>query len=574
MSSRNKRVIFNNLERAVSGDWTRVQNLTTRGYLEGFRGLLGMRRTADAAAFPGVRQTWSTPPAGSIPHLVLGGCMVRPDNGTHLLVDSGVVAYNVPGANSAADDSDFMIATAPALTNTTVLPFTANATGNVRVDVVECRVVDTLTAVETRDILNPSVPSFAPLQVEKERAGIVEYRIALGSGAGVLRDPSPDWIPLAIVFVQPGASGFQQCDIYDVRPLANSLDFNRPDKPITLDVCEFHAQDALLAGYYEATFMGWKVGGMMRQNHPTTLANFGTHDGSGVWDIMNFNATDWQTAGVAGASDEFIQLMAVFPKGYPRWVRYSQISINAGAVSGRLPHGCGGILVQDVQASMAASDESDRQWTNDFCAVPELAGTHPALLLGYVYKPASGSRLLPRGNLASGFFFSQLDLSLSSGSFPRNASGYSIASRIASIGASSQVVGSGITAEELTVTFKRSVSERRWPLAARAVFAKAFCSGFTGAVDNYWAFCSPRSNDFMYPLGGERRDLPSAESNFVVWCGEVELHRELVSTSPTGAIGISAGLGKISSSLTLKINTAFPTRPVPTDALYIYGYRL
>jgi hypothetical protein len=107
-----------------------------------------------------------------------------------------------------------------------------------------------------------------------------------------------------------------------------------------------------LAGYYRAHFGGYWSGGDIRRNTPAgSLATFGDSALSTDPNVNYFNpeAVQNQSADFSIAGDDTFTIGAFFPRGYPRWVRYSQTAQvpdddNRLRKSGRLPRGPRGLL--------------------------------------------------------------------------------------------------------------------------------------------------------------------------------------------------------------------------------------
>jgi hypothetical protein len=436
MSSLHKRVIINTRERAVSDDINQAQTFVAQTHQETLRALYGDRRMAPSRAYPGVTAPYPSPiPANTCPHDVFTGLMVRPDLGASLLIDPGTVGYNSPG-QGGVDDSNYIITRSEGVTSTGVLTFTANGGGSTRIDIVECQPQEILTQTSSRDIYDPITGLFTPAIVEKVRESRLTFRIVTGGASGI-RNINSSWIPLAVIFVPPGAAGFTQCDVFDVRPLVEDriphMDNRTPigggvavttsnQGSVTVLRCMRLGVDAesaqRLSGYFESDFNGYLAGGDIRKNCPTSLANFGTGDASGAGDDDYFSLTDTLnifTDVAATTPADVLPILACFPGGYPRWVRYSQLPVaqsdTAGVhLTGRIPKGARGILMVGASSLVlnnGAASISPGVW-------PTNTGLHlgstniPGIVIAYCKQNVS-TRRAPIGSLSAGFHFPDLD---------------------------------------------------------------------------------------------------------------------------------------------------------------------
>lgn len=375
MGSGNKRVLFNNLERAVSSDLNRLQSMLAADGHEFNRHLVNREIVGDFYNFPGLQAPYTAVPPSSdrlIPHDCISGLMVRPDNAAGLLVDPGVAGFYVPAfLNGTADDSDYIQVSDPGVVSLAELPFTANGGPGVRWDIVECQPTEDLLESASRDTYNPANGQFTNGSVQKVRGGSLTYRIRNGTQGAGIPNPDPEWLPLAAVHVRTDATGFSNSDVYDIRPLVNERclwspnSFAMPPTPgssvpgyrLELYEAEFSFATAAgingkaVGGYYRSHYGGYWSGGALRRNTPSqNLANFGvtTADG-GSFAFFNPQTAENRSSAFSIAGDDRFVVGAFFPRGYPRWVRYSQLSLTPSASNrlrktGRLPQGPRGIL--------------------------------------------------------------------------------------------------------------------------------------------------------------------------------------------------------------------------------------
>lgn len=376
MGSGNPRIITNTLERAVSTDLNRTESFMAYDSHEFARHLVNREIAGDFHNFPGMRAPFTAlPPSSDFlqPHDCISGLMVRPDNAAGLLIDPGEAAFFVPAfPNATADDSKYVYVSSPGIVSVSDLPFVANAGPGIRWDIVECQPTENLIESASRDIYNATTGQFTSSVVPKVRAGALTFRIRAGTaGAGI---PAPDsaWMPLAAIHVRTDSTGFSNCDVYDIRPLVNercawspenfralpSPVSNFPGYRLTMDEAEFSfapptagINGKALGGYFRSHYAGYYSGGQLRRNTPSqSLANFGvaTADG-GSFAYFNPQTTENKSSAYSIAGDDRFVVGAFFPRGYVRWVRYSQTSLTPSSANrlrktGRLPNGTRGVL--------------------------------------------------------------------------------------------------------------------------------------------------------------------------------------------------------------------------------------
>lgn len=374
MGSGNPRIITNTRERALSTDLNRTESFMTYDSHEFSRHLVNREIGGDFYNFPGMQAPYTALPPSSdflIPHDCLSGLMVRPDNATGLLIDPGEAAFFVPAfANATADDSKYVYVSSPGITSIGDLPFTTNAGPGIRWDIVECQPTEVLTESQSRDIYNPANGQFTSSLVEKVRRGSLTFRIRSGTAGGGIPNPDSAWMPLAAVHVRTDATGFNNCDVYDIRPLVNERCAWSPAHPkslptssgasigyrLVLPEAEFNLRNVLingraLEGYFRGHFGGYWSGGAIRRNMPAaSLAAFGgTNQTDPNVPYFNPEATENKSASYSIAGDDRFTIGAFFPRGYPRWVRYSELALSPSASNhlrktGRLPQGPRGLL--------------------------------------------------------------------------------------------------------------------------------------------------------------------------------------------------------------------------------------
>lgn len=377
MSSGEKRVIVSFDERAAPDDIVRLQDVAAQRLNDFLRYQLAGEVRGDWTQNPGLRAPFETlpsdPPADvQIAHTVLSGLMVRPDAVGFLHVDPGVAGFFVPGfAGLTADDSPFIVVDSAGVQDGTTLPFTANAGPGVRWDIVECQpAADAATETATRDQFDEGTQTFAPTSLPKVRRSVLTFRIRQGTAGGGVPDIASAWCPLAAVHVRTDSAGFSTTDVYDLRPLevercpwsmrhplsapagggrARSVVMEAELSPVSGSGINGRA----LGGYWRSQFGGYWSGGRIQKNLPAAdTADFGdTTATGGSFNGLNLEDAKNRSAAFALAANTVMTVGAFFPRGYPRWVRYSQAAL---AISGttrlretaaRYPQGPRGILM-------------------------------------------------------------------------------------------------------------------------------------------------------------------------------------------------------------------------------------
>lgn len=375
MGSGNRRIRIVTRERASSQDIVRLQSFLARDSHEAFRGGWSRSIRGDWYNFPGLEQSFQALPGASdrqVPHDCISGLMVRPDNATGLLVDPGVAGFFVPSfPNSNADDSDYIVVQSDGVAVLATLPFSVNAGPGVRWDIVECQPTEATLESASVQVFNTSTQEFDTQSEAKVLAGALTFRIRSGTQGGGIPNPDREWLPLAAVHVRADATGFTNCDVYDIRPLVSERCAWSPENPLVppasatnnvgyrlhlaeaeYGVVEAGSVNGMVAlGYFRGHFGGFYSGGAIRCNQPSpSTATFGNTTVTGAsYEFFNPEAAINQSADYVQTASKWFTIGAFFPRGYPRWVRYSQAAIVAGTgnhlrASGRLPQGPRGIL--------------------------------------------------------------------------------------------------------------------------------------------------------------------------------------------------------------------------------------
>ena len=440
MSSGQKQLVTNTRERALSTDQNRSEAFIARDRSQLARFLYNDTRQ-NTYQYPGVAKQNV---GGEVPLSadVFGGLMVDPQ-ATSLLITPGEIGCLFPDPSITADDSPYMLIDDPGQQTAGILTFTANASGQIRIDLVECQPVSTILETDNRDIFNPSTGLFAPATVTKVQAFRLQYRIRTGTGGAGIPALVAGWLPLAAIVMPSGAADFNACDFYDVRPLVEERVRPQPAGPSggfnTAQYCpvrnaEYFSQvvtgATTVQGFSETQFGGYIAGGWLRRSSPNSSGTFG---GTGVNDgdasQINVSIADNQVTGFAPVAAQIVYLVAYFPAQLPRWVRYSEVVVGGGF--GRIPQGPRGIILASTATPLKNGIVTPMTIGHGF------GGGHGGVVLGTLVYNSGGTDFVPvnaNGGLHSNqsapinfavsrISTSQVDFALVAGThYPANAS--------------------------------------------------------------------------------------------------------------------------------------------------------
>jgi hypothetical protein len=331
MSSGKQEIVINTQERAMSTDVNRLQKFANKDLAELFRymllGMSGGELDPSVSTFPDGLSSY-------MPAEIINGLMVRPSSGTmSMSIDPGMIWVTSP--DGAPDDSNAKYVRDAGLATGT-LTIGANASGQIRIDVVECRVNPVpLTVSDNRDIFNPSSGLFTATSVTKEVQGRLDYRIRAGTAGSGFPGASVGWRPLAVISVPSGAASVNACTFWDVRPMFEDRDFAGrvgPEAPSveSLDARLIRTSSTVvtLSGTFGARLNGRALGGVIRSAVPGTSA-----DSMNIADAINQGGGPF--AEPLGQTSYF--LYACTPFGLPRWAKYDTTAL--------VPKGPKGLLV-------------------------------------------------------------------------------------------------------------------------------------------------------------------------------------------------------------------------------------
>jgi hypothetical protein len=220
-----KILTINGLERAVSTDINRLQLFAGKDRDEVLRNLMNVNMGSDdgqASSLNGQNAT-STSPASAE---VLNGLVVRPIAATLTCsIDRGALAVIAPDSDPDASNYKLVIDSVGVVSGS-ALVIAPNASGLIRVDVVECTYsVNVNAETDNRDIFNPATGAFAAVTVSKATQGILTYRIRSGTAGAGFPGTQTGYLPLCVVSVPSGAATVNDCTWWDVRPLVEDRVF-------------------------------------------------------------------------------------------------------------------------------------------------------------------------------------------------------------------------------------------------------------------------------------------------------------------------------------------------------------
>ena len=288
----------------------------SRDIAEVFRYLFDAQASEASAGGSEVLGTTTTDPLRAV---ILGGIRPRPEIGTtNLFVEPGVAMLVNPDSPASTDDSVLKWVVDPGVQTAGQLVLTAGAVST-RIDVIECQRVDSVLEADNRDIFNASTGLFTAALVNKVLAGRLTYRIRVGVAGAGFPGTAAGWLPLAVAKVPSTATTWNDCDLWDVRPLAS--DFVRAPFNITQTFPHAPRQYAMvrgttllnrrLMGVIEAEYLGRRLGGDLAPSVGS----------SGYIDVLD--ATNVIEPGFAAVSNTPWYVYLLTPFGLPRWAPYT-----------------------------------------------------------------------------------------------------------------------------------------------------------------------------------------------------------------------------------------------------------
>ena len=320
MSSGGRNIVTNPRERAVSPDLNRLQQFASSDLAEILRFMIDARTTFEVGAggVENIGGALNSPLRG----VVLAGLRPRPDIGSvNLFIEPGVAIVSSPDVAPNPDDSSYKYAVDPGVQLAGSLTFTPNPAGSRRIDVIECQPTDELVETATREIFDITAGGFNPALVEKVRRRRMTYRIRLGTAGAGYPGSAVGWLPLAVSSAAAGATDWDDCIVWDVRPLLADFEFapqqisrqlaNVGKQHVSTEAVPVAAPsvEMRLRGQVEVYLGGFLAGGVLNQD-----ADIG-------WiDILD---SDNQAGGGAFLASRPWYVWACFPHALPRWCRYT-----------------------------------------------------------------------------------------------------------------------------------------------------------------------------------------------------------------------------------------------------------
>lgn len=338
MSGGPKVIIVNPSERVASGDPNRMQAFANASLAELLRRIFDATSTEDTAAGAINLGAATTSPLRAE---IINGLLFKPEiSSVDCSVLPGVVLMVDPDTVPSADDSPYKMVLSDGVAIGT-LSFTANSSGQARVDVVECRrLPDVVSETATRDVFAVSTGLFTPTTVDKAKSDTLQFRIRTGTPGSGFPGTASGWLPLAVACVPNGSTDWDDATVWDVRPLASDL--ARPLMHVTQPYPHPGMQYALaespdgtarnLTGVIEMELGARRVGGNFNVDPLTAL------------DIRHSNTTIIEPGFAAVAGPWFIYLC--FPFSLPRWCKMLPASVGS-----RQPGGLRGIPVYTQKKS-------------------------------------------------------------------------------------------------------------------------------------------------------------------------------------------------------------------------------
>lgn len=407
-------VVLNTRERIVSTDFNRLQSLADRDRAEMFRyWMLAALSEATGDGIAVVPSTVTSPATG----IILNGFLVKPQSGgTDLVIDPGVAMVIDPDAAPSSDDSPAKSIIDPGCT--LAGSFSANAGPGNRVDVVEvARVradrngdgnVDSPALVletSSRDTYNPATGLFTAGTVNKVfKGGLFTYRVRRGTAGGGFPGTASGWMPIMVAVVPTSATKWDDCQMWDVRPLMAdriaptfALSDAMPRRDFVTggahaDYAVADTSPLVVKGSLRGSIGMWRAGGDI----PT--AGFDI-EGNDVGETAGWSTTI--------ATQKCWHFYAAMPFGLPRWAKY--------AGSPRLPIGFRGIPIATTKE--AANAEGGPVSALSFPTNTLLAGTtsNAVVLFSGTTKTSGSPRVFPAVSNGDGWIkLAQAQLAASS----------------------------------------------------------------------------------------------------------------------------------------------------------------
>jgi hypothetical protein len=345
MSSGDRQLVLNPLERALSTDVNRTQSFIGCALSEALRALLDTYAGTDdvdagGAYIPNTAQ--GTPLTTEI----LSGLLFVPAVGSAAsVVTPGVACVYDPDTVPSTDDSQYKLVEDPGsstLVNAS-LALTPNpaGSGGTRIDIVECARVQPDNVVETdsRDVFDTVAGLFTAATLIKVTTAQFQYRIRTGLPGGGMPAFTQGWCPIAVASVPVSTTTWDACTLWDVRPLVSDRIFGTA--PLNIDLPRRTKQlwsqysNALFGTYQangiiEVDYLQRRLGGQLRRGSP------GTDQGQAYVDFSDPANQEFGIS-LANVTPGLVYVYLLKPFDLPRWARYTDAA--AGARVPRSPRG-------------------------------------------------------------------------------------------------------------------------------------------------------------------------------------------------------------------------------------------
>lgn len=380
-------LVFNTRERAISTDLNRAQAQLQRLFLEEQRHYLLSRWGGGIIASGSALYS----PALDAPQAfeVAGGLDLDCSTSTtQLTIAPGMLTAISSVMTITADDSPLVLAELAA--SFTGLDFVANASGSVRVDIIECQIVATTLETANRDVYNTATGTYSPALVTKRTGARLAFRLRTGTPGAGLPALQSGWYPLFVAVVGNGALNYTQVEFYDVRPLA----CERADAPGTIypagtiggvypwgDVRNGHSHAWLevvpfglgtivnpslqaIRGLVQTSFGGYWAGGAL---------DYATCPRGNLSSFTDINCkVDTDHLAAAYGASQALHFWIAFPGGLPRWAKFSRQAATLGGT--RKPGGFRGLFVLSADPGNGiANNTLGMPASSGFAASPAVA---------------------------------------------------------------------------------------------------------------------------------------------------------------------------------------------------------
>lgn len=317
MSSGQKRVAINLLERIVSTDLERIQNAIAWTTAEFERRRFAVANDAASGAVVSDALPSTSPAGGPLLGLVFEGFLARFQSaGTDMFVTSGMAVVIDPDDPASPDDSPAKILLDPdGESNAGVLVLTPGDAVSTRIDVVEIARSEVVLETDNRDVFDPASGLFVPATLNKIVASRARFRIRTGTPGAGYPGTATGWMPIAVARVPALAATWGACTLWDVRPLASDL----AARPHAIDgapmprrfrqrltlAADGIGHDVTVRGVAEGQIGPWLAGGHLPD--------------AGIVGVLG---GDFGEPGYASVPGVPYYLWCAFPFGLPRWCRY------------------------------------------------------------------------------------------------------------------------------------------------------------------------------------------------------------------------------------------------------------